>query len=324
MRAAVYTRTGKARDVLRVRDLGMREPGPGEVRVRISLSGINPSDVKRRDGQTPSRIDGFQVPHMDGVGRIDAVGPGVAPGRVGQRVWLWMAALSSPWGTAAEHCVVPHEQAVPLPDHVPDELGASLGVPALTAHLCLFPDGPLQGTDVLVAGGAGAVGHFAIELAKWAGARVATTVSSPAKAELASQAGADLVVNYRTEDAISRIRAFSDGINRVVEVAPAANWELDTAVCATGARIVAYSVDRPTLELPLLPSLTSLVTIRFLLVYGAPRDAVIEAAREVTAAAAAGALTPLPVHSFSLARIAAAHEAVEAGVTGKVIIDLRE
>ncbi|MEU0510101.1 MULTISPECIES: NADPH:quinone reductase [unclassified Amycolatopsis] len=307
-----------------MRDLEMREPGRGEVRVRISLSGINPSDVKRRDGRTPSRIDGFQVPHMDGVGRIDAVGPGVAPDRVGQRVWLWMAALSSPWGTAAEQCVVPHEQAVPLPDHVPDELGASLGVPALTAHLCLFPDGPLQGTDVLVAGGAGAVGHFAIELAKWAGARVATTVSSPAKAELASQAGADLVVNYRTEDAITRIRAFSDGINRVVEVAPAANWELDTAVCATGARIVAYSVDRPTLELPLLPSLTSLVTIRFLLVYSAPRDAVIEAAREVTAAAAAGALTPLPVHSFSLARIAAAHEAVEAGVTGKVIIDLRE
>lgn len=323
MRAALYTRTGKARDVLEVREHETPEPGRDQVRVRISLSGINPSDVKRRDGQTPSRFDGFQVPHMDGVGRIDAVGPGVSPGRVGQRVWVWMAALGSSWGTAAEYCVVPEEQAVQLPDEVPDELGASLGVPALTAHQCLFPDGPLQGTDVLVAGGAGAVGHFAIELAKWAGARVATTVSSPAKAELAVRAGADLVVNYRTQDAAAEIGAFSEGIDRVVEVAPAANWALDTAVCATGARIVAYSVDRPTLELPLLPSLGTLVTLRFLLIYAAPRGAVVQAAREVTAAAAAGALTPLPVHSFGLAQIAEAHEAVEAGVTGKVVVDLR-
>lgn len=323
MRAALYTRTGKARDVLEVREREIPEPAPGEVRVRISLSGINPSDVKRRDGQTPSRIDGFQVPHMDGVGRIDAAGPGVSPDRIGQRVWLWMAALSSPWGTAAEYCVVPQEQAVPLPDHVPDELGACLGVPALTAHQCLFPDGPLPGTDVLVAGGAGAVGHFAIELAKWAGARVATTVSSPAKAELASQAGADLVVDYRSQNAAAEIRAFSGGINRVVEVAPAANWGLTTAVCATGARIVAYSVDGPTLELPLLPSLTSLLTIRFLLIYRVPRDAIVRAAQEVTAAAAGGALTPLPIHSYHLSRIAEAHEAVESGVTGKVVIDLR-
>ncbi|MGW4057766.1 NADPH:quinone reductase [Amycolatopsis sp. NPDC004747] len=324
MRAAVYTRTGEAGEVLRIRDLEVPEPGQGEVRVRIALSGINPSDVKRRDGQTPSRIAGFQVPHMDGVGRIDAAGPGVSPGRIGQRVWLWMAALSSPWGTAAEYCVVPQEQAVPLPDQVPDELGACLGVPALTAHQCLFPDGPLQGADVLVAGGAGAVGHFAVELAKWAGARVVTTVSSPAKAELASQAGADLVVDYRSQDAATEIRTFSGGIDRVVEVAPAANWQLNTAVCATGARIVAYSVDSPTLELPLLPSLTSLVTLRFLLIYRAPRNAVVQAAQEVTAAAARGALTSLPIHSYSLSRVAEAHRAVEAGVTGKVVIDLRD
>lgn len=146
----------------------------------------------------------------------------------------------------------------------------------------------------------------------------------PRKAELASQAGADLVVDYRSQDAAAEIRAFSGGIDRVVEVAPAANWQLNTAVCATGARIVAYSVDSPTLELPLLPSLTSLVTLRFLLIYRAPHNAVVQAAQEVTAAAARGALTSLPIHSYSLSRIAEAHEAVEAGVTGKVVIDLRE
>lgn len=324
MRAALYTRTGKARDVLEVREHDVPAPGPGEVLVRVALSGVNPSDVKRREGRTPSRIDGFQVPHMDGVGRIDAVGPGVPVDRLGQRVWLWMAALSSPWGTAAEWTVVPQEQAVPLPDHVSDELGACLGVPAMTAHQCLFPDGPVHGADVLVAGGAGAVGHFAIELAKWAGARVSTTVSGPAKAELAARAGADLVVDYRTRDAAAEIRAFSGGVDRVVEVAPAANWELNTAVCATGARIVVYSVDQPSLDLPLLSSLGALVTIRFLLVYGVSRGAAVEAAREVTAAAAAGALTPLPVHSFSLARIVEAHEAVEEGVIGKVLVDLRD
>ncbi|AEY85378.1 hypothetical protein SHJG_0096 [Streptomyces hygroscopicus subsp. jinggangensis 5008] len=150
-----------------------------------------------------------------------------------------------------------------------------------------------------------------------------TTVSGPEKAELAARAGADLVVNYRTDSAATEITGFSTGIDRVVEVAPAANWELNMAVCASGARIVVYSVDQPSLTVPLLPSLTTLVTIRFLLIYGAPPRALLDAARDVTTAAAAGALSPLPVHSFPLERIAEAHEAVEDGVTGKVLIDLR-
>ena len=234
MKAALYDRYGPAREVLRVEDVERPEPGPGEVRVRMEFSGVNPTDWKSRSGATPRPIDGFQIPHHDGAGVIDAVGEGVDRGRVGQRVWLWMAAAGRRWGTAAEWTVVPVYAAVPLPDGVSAELGASLGVPALTAHRCLFADGSIDGQTVLVAGGAGAVGHFAIELAKRAGARVVSTVSGPQKADLAAKAGADLVVNYREPDAADQIRSFAGvaGVDRVVEVALGANLQLDLAVVA--------------------------------------------------------------------------------------------
>ena len=187
MRAALYDRYGAGSEVLRVEEIERPEPGPGEVRVKIEYSGVNPTDWKSRSGATPRPIDGFQIPHHDGAGVIDAVGDGVDPGRIGQRVWTYMAAAGRKWGTAAQWTVVPARQAVPLPDGVSAELGASLGVPAMTAHRCLTADGPVDGKTVLVAGGAGAVGHFAIELAKFFGARVITTVSGPEKAELARQ-----------------------------------------------------------------------------------------------------------------------------------------
>src|SRR5580658_4143232 len=197
MRAAVYESNGPAHEVLRVTDVDTPEPGPDQVRVRVHVSGVNPTDWKSRAGATPRPIDGFQIPNQDGAGVIDAVGEGVDPGRVGERVWVWLAAAGQRWGTAAEWTVVPAERAVPLPEGVGFDLAASLGVPAMTAHRCLFADGPIEGKNVLVAGGAGAVGHFAIELAKWAGARVVSTVSNAEKGELAARAGADLVVNYR-------------------------------------------------------------------------------------------------------------------------------
>ena len=192
MIAALYRQTGPAADVLEVEEVERPLPAPGEVLVRVRASGINPTDYKSRAGLTPRPIDGFQVPHMDGAGIIEGVGPGVNPGRVGERVWLWLAAAGRRWGTAAEWTVVPDRQAVPLPDGASFDLGASLGVPAVTAHYCLFSDGPVTGQTVLVAGGAGGVGHFAIELAKRSGARVITTVSSAEKAALAEKAGADL------------------------------------------------------------------------------------------------------------------------------------
>jgi NADPH2:quinone reductase len=319
MRAALYESYGAASDVLRVADVDRPEPGPGEVRVRIELSGVNPTDWKSRSGATARPIDGFQIPHHDGAGVIDAVGEGVDPGRVGQRVWLWMAAAGRKWGTAAEWSVVPERAAVPLPDGASAELGASLGVPALTAHRCLFADGPVTGKTVLVAGGAGAVGHFAIELAKRAGARVVSTVSGPRKAELAARAGADLVVNYTEPGATDAIGSFG-AVDRVIEVALGANLALDLAVTAPGSTIVTYAAEPTDPVLPVRACMNANVILRFVLLYGVPADALEQAARDVTGALASGALTELPVHKFGLDDIVAAQDAVQGGAVGKVLV----
>ena len=284
-------------------------------------SGINPTDYKARSGAVPRPIDDFQVPHQDGAGVIEAVGPGVDAGRVGQRVWLYLAAAGRRWGTAAEWTVVPERQAVPLPDGASFELGASLGVPAMTAHYCLFSDGPVNGKTVLVAGGAGAVGHFAIELAKRAGARVVTTVSSPEKAALAQEAGADLAVNYRSPDAAEQIKAFGP-VDRVIELALGANLQLDLAVIGPHATIVTYAAEAADPVLPARACMTANITLKFVLLYGVPMTALDQAAADITAALAVGALTGLPVHKFPLDEIAAAHEAAESGAVGKVIVTL--
>ena len=320
MRAASYDRHGPAAEVLEVRDVEPPAPGPGEVLVKVALSGINPTDWKSRSGATPRPIDGYQIPHHDGAGVIEAVGEGVSPARVGQRVWLWLAAAGRRWGTAAEWTVVPEDQAVPLPDGVSPELGASLGVPAMTAHWCLFADGPVAGKTVLVAGGAGAVGHFAIELAVWSGARVIATASGPEKAELASKAGAAHVVNYRDADAADQIRAAAGRPDRVVEVALGANLALDLAVTKSGSTIVSYAAGPSDPVLPVRACMTANVVLRFILLYGVPRPALRRAAEDINAALTAGALTELPAHRFGLSDVVAAHEAAEAGPLGKVLV----
>lgn len=319
MRAAVYRSMGKASEVLHVEEVDRPEPGPGEVLVRVRASGVNPTDYKARSGAVPRPIDDFQIPHQDGAGVIEAVGAGADPGRVGERVWLWLAAAGRRWGTAAEWTVLPARLAAPLPDGASFELGASLGVPAMTAHYCLFSDGPVQGQTVLVAGGAGAVGHFAIELAKRGGARVVATVSSPVKAALAEKAGADLVVDYRGSDAADQVRAFGR-IDRVVEVALGANLELDLAVVRPHATIVTYAAEAANPALPVRACMSANVTLKFILLYGVPMTVLDQAAADITAALAAGQLTGLPVHTFPLAGIAAAHEAAEGGAVGKVIV----
>jgi NADPH2:quinone reductase len=319
MRAALYRGTGKAAEVLHVEEVDRPEPGPGEVLVRVYASGINPTDHKARSGAVPRPIDDFQIPHQDGAGVIEAVGPGVDPGRVGQRVWLFLAAAGRRWGTAAEWTVVPERQAGPLPDGASFELAASLGVPAMTAHYCLFSDSPVNGQTVLVAGGAGAVGHFAIELAKRAGARVVTTVSSAEKAALAEKAGADLVVNYRSPEAVDQIKALGP-VDRVIEVALGANLQLDLAVVRPHATIVTYAAEAADPVLPVRACMTAGITLKFVLLYGVPMAALEQAAADITAALAAGELTGLPVHKFPLADIAAAHEAAESGAVGKVLV----
>jgi NADPH:quinone reductase len=316
----VYRTTGAARDVLRVEDVARPEPAPGEVLVRVRASGVNPTDFKTRAGATARPVDDFQIPHHDGAGVIEAAGAGVDPARVGERVWVWLAAFGRRWGTAAEWTVLPARQAVPLPDGASFELGASLGVPAMTAHRCLFADGPVAGKTVLVAGGAGAVGHYAIELARHAGARVVTTVSNQEKASLAAKAGADLVVNYRDADAADQIRQFAPVVDRVVEVALGANLALDLAVSGPSTVVVSYAADGADPVLPVRACMTANVTLRFVLLYGVPAAALDAAVAGVTGALAAGTLTELPAHRFALTEIAAAQEAAEGGAVGKVIV----
>ncbi len=320
MKAALYSKTGPAAEVLRVEEIERPQPGPGEVLVRVRASGINPTDYKARSGAVPRPIDGFQIPHQDGAGIIEAVGPGVDPGRVGERVWLWLAAAGRRWGTAAEWTVVPGRQAVPLPAGASFDLGAQLGVPAMTAHYCLLSDGPVDGQTVLVAGGAGAVGHFAIELAKRSGARVIATVSGPGKAALAEKAGADLVVNYRSADAAQQVRAFAPAVDRVIELALGANLALDLAVSRPGTVIVTYAAESADPVLPVRACMSANVTVKFVLLYGVPVAAMERAAVDITAALAAGDLTALPVHKVRLDDIVAAHEAAEQGAVGKVTV----
>ena len=326
MLAAIYDRTGPAHDVLRVEEVETPSPGPGEVRVRVTVSGVNPTDWKSRAGTSPGGAleVPFQVPDQDGAGRVDAVGEGVDPARVGQRVWVYFAARERRWGTAAQYTVLPAERAVPLPVAASDELGASLGIPAMTAHRCLLADGPIEGATVLVAAGAGAVGHAAIELARWAGARVVATVSGEEKGRLAREAGAGEVVNYREEGAADRIRSFApDGIDRIVEVAPAANAELDAAVAATGAVTSFYANEGGgELTVPIRVFMVANLTLRGVLVYTLPPAALQQAVADVSAAVEAGALTTLPLHRFPLDRIADAHDAVESGAVGKVVVDV--
>jgi NADPH2:quinone reductase len=322
MRAARYERTGSASEVLRVGDVERPDPGPGEVRVRLAASGINPTDWKVRNGTTGTAPNDWQVPHHDGAGEIDAVGEGVDPGRIGQRVWVWFAAFGRRWGTAAQWTVIPATRAVDLPPNASFDLGASVGIPAMTAYRCLFADGSIEGADVLVAGGAGAVGHFAIELAKLAGARVATTVSGPAKADLALQAGADAVIDYHADDAIDQLRRFAPTFDRVVEVALGANLELDLAVAGPSTVIVTYASEAVDPTLPVRRCMTANLALRFVLIYGVPPGDLHTAAAAITDAMRAGALTELPVRRFPLEEIAAAQDAVQAGHVGKVLVEL--
>ncbi|WP_433784783.1 NADPH:quinone reductase [Actinomycetospora sp. CA-101289] len=325
MKAAIYRRTGPAAEVLSVEDVDTPDPGAGEVRVRITASGINPTDWKTRAGLTGQDPDSFQIPHQDGVGVVDAVGEGVDDGLVGQRVWLFLSAFGNRYGTAAEYSVLPVAHVRPLPGDAPDELGACLGVPAVTAAHCLLVGGvgdpaALRGRDVLVAGGAGAVGHYAIELAKHAGARVVTTVSSDEKGELARAAGADLVVNYREPGAVERVRGFTERVDRVVEVALGANLELDLAVAGAGTVIAVYANEPNDPVVPTRRFMVANATISYVLLYGVP-SAQLEAAVAWTAdAAGSGALSPLPITRYGLDDVVAAHEAVENGAVGKVVL----
>ncbi len=338
MRAIVHERTGGP-EVLHL--VERPEPGPaaGEVVVRIAVSGVNPTDWKTRAGRQPGDPLTFPeiVPNQDGAGTIVATGPGVDPARVGERVWVWEAAWERPNGTAQELVAVPSAQAVALPDTASFDLGASLGIPALTAHrtLTVGVDGPpsfgsdgLRGVKVLVAGGAGAVGHAAIELARWAGATVVATVSSAEKEALARAAGAHHVVNYREPGAAEAVRAIAPaGVDLIVEVASVANSALDLDVLADSGTVAVYASENEPLALPTRRCMRLNTRFQFVFVYTVPASAKARAVEDVSRAVAAGALrvgeeAGLPLHRFPLERTADAHTAVEAGAVGKVLVDV--
>lgn len=338
MRAVSYSRTGDP-DVLSLIDKPIGEPGPGEVRVRILRSGVNPTDWKSRRGDgSGAPVDPPQVPNQDGSGVVDALGEGVDAALAGQRVWVWEAAYRRPEGTAQEYAIVPARQVVLLPEWASFDLGACLGVPFLTAHraLTVAEDGPavlsagaLTGRTVLVAGGAGAVGNAAIQLARWADATVISTVSSPAKAQLAAAAGADHVIDYRRQDVVAEVRKIApDGVHSIVEVSPAANAEIDAAVLAPNGSVAMYANDGgDTVTVPVRPSMVTNARWQFVLLYTVPAAAKARAVDSVSAAVLAGAVrigdeAGLPLHRYTLAETAQAHAAVENSVVGKVLIDL--
>ena len=327
MQAAFYERTGAARDVLQLAELPDPEPGPGEVRVRLRWSGVNPSDVKSRAGLRSSVLPFPRiVPHSDGMGVVDAVGAGVAPVRVGQRVWVWNAAWGRPFGTAAQFVVLPQAQAVALPASVGDEAGACLGIPALTALHAVLTRGGVRGQRVLVAGGAGAVGHYAVQFARLLGARqVLATVSSAQKAEIARAAGADLAFDYRGADIVSQVREATagQGVDRIVEVDIAANAALDLQLVRRGGDCVVYGSGAGEFKLPFFPLIVNNVALQFFIVYNLDDAEREQALQVLTRLLEQGRLQHLIAERLPLAQVALAHELVEQGRTvGKVMLAL--
>ena len=327
MRAAVYERTGPAHEVLSLTELPLPEPAAGEVRVRLGWSGVNPSDVKSRAG-TRTRTLPFPriVPHSDGAGLVDAVGPGVDAGRIGERVWVWNAAWGRAFGTAAEYVVLPSRQAVTLPDEAPLEVGACLGIPALTAYHAVHVDGGVAGRNVLIAGGAGAVGHYAIQFARIAGAaRVIATVSSEQKARLAREAGADDTLNYKDGDWTARCLDLTEGIgvDRIVEVDFAANVGADLAVLRPEGDIVVYGSGAPEVAVPFVPAIAKGARMRWFIVYNLTAVVRDRAVADLTRLLAAGALRHNIAAHLPLSRIAEAHELVERGaLIGNVVLSV--
>ena len=330
MRAAYYERKGPAAEVLVIGEVSDPEPGPGEVLVRVAASGVNPSDTKNRGGWGGYSEMPFPriIPHNDGAGVIIAVGRGVSEARLNERVWLYEAQRNGrAFGTAAEHVSVPERYAVPLPGNASFLLGACLGVPAMTAHRCLFANGSLLGRTVLIQGGGGAVGHAAIQLARWAGAKVIATVSRPAQAEAAQEAGAHFVIDRLREDVIARVREATSGqgLDRIVEVAFEANLESNLEVLKVGGTISTYATGSADAApcIPFYRLTLQAITVNFVFVYVMPDEARAAAIRDINAAIEADALRPFVGRRLALREIATAHDLQDSGkVVGNIVVDV--
>jgi NADPH:quinone reductase-like Zn-dependent oxidoreductase len=327
MRAAWFESFGSARDVLKVGEQETPVAGTGEVLVRLATSGVNPSDVKKRAGSFPNLLDGgFVIPNSDGAGVIEAVGEGVEEGRIGERVWIYQAQYGRRFGTAAEHVAIDASRAPKLPDAASFEVGACLGIPVMTAHRCVFADGDVAGQTILVTGGAGRVGHYAVQWASQAGAIVIATASNDEDRATCVAAGAHHVVNHRGDDVVAEIMAATGGdlVDRIVDVEFGANLATSIEVLRIGGTIATYSstqVAEP--KLPFYLMMYKDITIRCVIVYAMPEAAKEHAIADIDKALSAGALQHRIAHTLPLAEIARSNELVEQGtIRGAVVLTI--
>jgi NADPH2:quinone reductase len=324
MRAAFYERNGGARDVLKVGEVDTPHPGPGEVRVKLATSGVNPSDVKSRQGSTRKIAYPRVIPQSDGAGIIDEIGDGVSRSRIGERVWVWNGQWKRAFGTAAEFIVLPATQAVLLPEKISFEAGACLGIPAMTAAHAVALARATKGMTVLVSGGAGAVSQYIIQFAKAKGAICLATISSPEKANAAREAGADHIIDYKQENVGDRVMEITGkrGVDAVIEMDLTANARLIPAILRPKGSVIVYGTG-PEATLPAAFCLVNSIRLEFFLVY--ELDA---RERELVLATIDGALKQGTLRNrvakptYRLEDIAAAHEAVEHGSLGNVVMTL--
>ena len=315
MLAGLYFQFGDARDVLQVNTIEAPEPLKGQVKVKLLTSGVNPSDYKMRLGARP--LTGpFQIPGSDGAGIIEGIGEGVSPERLGQRVWVFNAAYHRPFGTSAQYTVVENWMAQELPKQLNYSQGACLGIPVMTAYRCLFSDGPIEGKTIYIVGGAGVVAHYAIQLAKWGGAKVITSVSSQEKGAVAKQAGADEIIHYREQDVVTEILRMTnqEGVDRIIEVDFGANLAKTAQILRPGGVSVMYAISsQPELPLNIMSLMAKNITLRFTLVYSISdleRESVIQGIAQWLEQT-----QPIfnVAHQFELKDIIQAHELVESG-----------
>jgi NADPH:quinone reductase len=323
MRAAYYEQNGPAREVLKLGELDTPEPGPGEVRVKLAASGVNPSDVKARSGTTRKIAYPRVIPHSDGAGVIERVGAGVPTTRIGQRVWTWNAQWMRPFGTSAQYVALPSEQVIMLPENTTFEVGACLGIPAMTAYHAVATAGAAPGKTLLIAGGAGAVGHYAVQFAKAVGAAVIATVSSTEKAAAARAAGADHTIDYRGENVGQGVMTLTAnrGVDAIIEVDIAANATLIPHVLRPHGLVVIYGTGAPECEIPSMFLLRNAIALQYIYVYELTPHERAAAVAAIARSLQSGALLTNIGATFPLAQTAAAHEAVESGsVLGNVVV----
>ena len=323
MRAAYYERNGTAREVLHLGEVETPQPGPGEVRVKLKTSGVNPSDVKSREGRTRKIAFPRVIPHSDGAGEIDMVGSGVPASRVGERVWVWNGQWKRPFGTCAEYVVLPAAMAVKLPAHVSFEAGACLGIPAMTAAHAVAVAETNAASTLLIAGGAGGVGHYAIQFAKARGAVVIATVSSDAKAELARAAGADHVIDYKRENVGEKIKDLTDGagVDAVIEMDLAANAKLYPGILHARSTVVVYGTGSLEAQIPAQFLLTNQIKMQWIFVYELTADERTTAVGTIARMLENKSLINNIALTLPLKDIVAAHEAVEQGkAMGNVVV----